>query len=155
MRRTVSRTGAAEDQELRLHRFISALMREFRLEPGMLAGSPYADLHSADIGLFEVLSESQAPTVREIADLLRAPISTVSSALDRLERDGLVRRTRKDADRRVVRIEVTAKGKRLAAQLNDAHVANCRNMLQRLGPSEREEFLQLVAKIARPAEIGG
>ena len=137
-----------DDQALTLHMSISALMREFRLEPGLLAGSPYTGLHANDIGLFEVLTEPGPWNVRGIANAVRAPISTVSSALDRLEQSGLVSRTRTAKDRRVVCVELTARGKRLADRLRDAHVLNCRAMLLRLSPEERNEFLRLAGKIA-------
>ena len=139
----------ADDRHaLELHTSISAIMREFRLEPGLLAGSPYTGLHANDIGLFEVLAEAGPWHVRGIADTIRAPISTVSSALDRLEKSGLVRRTRTAKDRRVVGIELTARGRKLADRLRKAHVSNCRAMLLRLAPEERNEFLRLTHKIA-------
>src|SRR6201996_6469133 len=149
MKRNASTRVSAEgnDQALALHIAISALMREFRLEPGLLAGSPYPGLHSNDIGLFEVLAEPGRWTVRGIADAIRAPISTVSSALDRLEESGLVTRNRSADDRRVVCIELTVRGKRLADRLFDAHVENCRVMLLRLAPEDRDKFLRLIAKI--------
>lgn len=137
-----------DDQALTLHMAISALMRQFRLEPGLLAGSPYTGLHSNDIGLFEVLAEPGPWNVRGIANTVRAPISTVSSALDRLEQSGLVSRTRTAKDRRMVCVELTVRGKRLADRLRDAHVQNCRSMLLRLTPEEREKFLRLTGKIA-------
>ena len=139
-----------DEQELKLHGIISVLMREFRLEPGLLAGSPYSGLHANDIGLFEVLAEPGPWSVRGIATTVRARISTVSSALDRLEQSGLVNRSRTAADRRMVCVELTARGQRLADRLRDAHVRNCRTMLLRLAPAERDQFLRLAGKIAKP-----
>lgn len=135
-------------QALALHECISILMRKFRIEPGLLAGSVYADLHANDLALFEVLAVPEVWSVRRIALTLAAPISTVSSALDRLERQRLVERRRVPDDRRVVRIELTARGQRLAVRLRDAHVDNCRSMLAQLNAGEREEFLRLAAQIA-------
>lgn len=135
-------------QALALHECISILMRKFRIEPGLLAGSVYADLHANDLALFEVLAAPEVWSVRRIALTLAAPISTVSSALDRLERQRLVERRRVPDDRRVVRIELTARGQRLAVRLRDAHVDNCRSMLAQLNVGEREEFLRLAAQIA-------
>jgi DNA-binding MarR family transcriptional regulator len=147
-RKTTAATPIEDDEQaLGLHKTISALMREFRLEPGLLAGSPYADLHANDIGLFEVLTELGPWNVRRVANEVRAPISTVSSALDRLEQSGLVSRIRGIEDRRVVCVELTARGKRVADRLRDAHVLNCRAMLLRLSPHERNELLRLVGKI--------
>jgi DNA-binding MarR family transcriptional regulator len=140
---------AVENQQaVALHESISVLMRKFRIEPGLLAGSVYADLHANDVALFEVLATPEPWSVRRIAEALAAPITTISSALDRLERQGLVERRRIPDDRRVVRIELTARGRRLAARLRDAHVENCRSMLSQLNAREREEFLRLAALIA-------
>jgi DNA-binding MarR family transcriptional regulator len=141
--------GAVEDrQAVALHLCISVLMRKFRIEPGLLAGSVYADLHANDLGLFEVLATPEVWSVRRVAQALSAPISTISSALDRLEQQRLIERRRIPGDRRVVRIELTARGRRLAVRLGDAHVNNCRLMLARLNAAEREEFLRMAAQIA-------
>jgi DNA-binding MarR family transcriptional regulator len=147
-KRIAAKSRAVDDrQALALHECISALMREFRLEPGMLAGSVYQELHANDIGLFEVLAGSDEWNVRRIAEALSAPMSTISSALDRLERQGLVARQRIADDRRVVRIELTKEGHELAARLQDAHIENCRAMMKRLPAEAREEFLRLAAHL--------
>ena len=144
-----SRRNTVDNQQaLSLHESIALMMRQFRIEPGLLAGSVYADLHANDIGLFEVLAGSDEWSVRRLAQALSAPISTISSALDRLERQGLIRRGRIPDDRRVVRVALTARGQRLVVRLNDAHIENCRAMLAQLNPDERDQFCRLAAQIA-------
>jgi DNA-binding MarR family transcriptional regulator len=138
-----------ERQALILHKCIAALMRELRLEPGLLAGSSYAELHANDIELFQLLAEPGVWNVRAVADAIGAPMTTVSSALDRLEDRGLLRRVRTATDRRMVCIELAPRGKRLALRLREAHVANCRTMLLRLDPNDREVFLRLTRQIAK------
>lgn len=144
-----SAPAVLDEQALILHHTIARLMREFRLEPGMLAGSVYRGLHANDIGLFEVLAGPGDWTVQQVARTLSAPITTISSALDRLEKQGLIARRRIPEDRRVVRLELTARGHRLATRLRQAHVENCRAMLARLNPGQREEFLRLGAMLVR------
>jgi DNA-binding MarR family transcriptional regulator len=149
-KRVPSRRNAVDHQQaLSLHQSIGLLMRQFRIEPGLLAGSVYADLHANDIGLFEVMAGSDEWSVRQLALALSAPISTISSALDRLEGQGLVKRSRIPDDRRVVRVTFTTRGRRLAQRLSDVHVENCRAMLARLNADEREEFLRLTARVAQ------
>jgi DNA-binding MarR family transcriptional regulator len=138
-------TGQAE----RLDRSISALMREFKLTPNLLAGSVYADLHVNDLNLLEVLAAREGWTVNQVAAALSAPITTVSSALDRLDRVGLVERKRISSDRRVVQIELTAEGKQLTARIHDRHIGNCNAMLARLAPDQREDFLRMMEEIAQ------
>ena len=145
-----SGNGTVADQEaLVLHTCIATLMREFRLAPGLLAGSVYADLHANDVGLLEILADGPGWNVRRIAQALSAPISTISSALDRLEQQDLIERKRIADDRRVVRIELTESGRRLTTRIRKAHIENCRAMLARLGPDERSKFLLLATQLTR------
>ena len=135
-------------QAVALHECVAVLLRQFKLEPGMLAGSGYANLHVNDIGLLQVLTEPGDWSVRRIAQALRAPVSTISSALDRLEVRRVVCRRRRPNDRRTVYIELTATGLRLAERLRAVQIENCRLMLERLATDERGELLRLVARIA-------
>ena len=148
MKRSAAIPRKVDDhQAITLHECIAALLRHFKLEPGVLAGSAYADLHVNDIGLLQVLAEPGDWSVRKIAQALQAPISTVSSALDRLESRRVIIRQRRPSDRRTVYIELTAIGLRLATKLREVQVENCRLMLLQLAPAEREELLRLVSKI--------
>jgi hypothetical protein len=76
MKRAAAQPRKVEDhQAITLHECIAALLRQFKLEPGVLAGSAYADLHVNDIGLLQVLAEPGVWSVRKIAQALQAPIS--------------------------------------------------------------------------------
>jgi DNA-binding MarR family transcriptional regulator len=128
---------------------VAALMRQFKLEPGMLAGSAYADLHLNDVGLLSIVAEPGDWTVRGLAQALSAPDSTVSSALDRLEARGLIVRERRTSDRRVMRVELTADGGALTRQLRAGQMENSRRMLARLSNQDRADLVRLIAAIAR------
>jgi DNA-binding MarR family transcriptional regulator len=136
-------------QAIALHVAVDKIMRRFKLEPGVLAGSAYADLHVNDVGLLAVLSEPGDWNVRKITQALTAPFSTISSALDRLEDRKLVGRRRRPGDRRVVYIELTQAGMRLAKRLRSTQIKTCRAMLARLPARDREEFIRLVAQVAQ------
>jgi len=138
-----------DGQAIVLHDAVGKIMRRFKLEPGMLAGSAYADLHVNDVGLLAVLAEPGDWNIRKITQALGAPFSTISSALDRLEARRLVRRRRRPGDRRVVYIELTGDGIRLAEKLRATQVETCRAMLARLPARDRDEFIRLVAQIAQ------
>ena len=148
MKRSPTHPRKVDDhQAITLHECIATLLRHFKLEPGVLVGSAYADLNVNDIGLLQVLAEPGDWSVRKIAQALQSPISTISSALDRLETRRVIVRQRRSTDRRAVYIELTAIGLRLATKLREVQVDNCRLMLQQLAPNEREELLRLVSKI--------
>lgn len=128
---------------------IGALMRQFKLEPGLLAGSAYADLHINDVGLLSILAEAGDWTVRGLAQTLGAPDSTISSALDRLEKRDLVARRRRTSDRRVMRVELTPAGQALTERLRAGQMENSRSMLARLSSEDRAHLVRLMAAVAR------
>ena len=133
---------------LAMHEAVDKIMRRFKLEPGMLVGSAYADLHVNDVGLLGVLAEPGDWNVRKITRTLNAPFSTVSSALDRLEKRRLIVRRRRPGDRRVVYIQLTAAGLRVAKKLRSTQIETCRLMLSGLSARDREQLIQLVARMA-------
>jgi DNA-binding MarR family transcriptional regulator len=150
MKRDTSRNHPVDDnQALALDEGVATLLRRFKLEPSMIAGSPYADLHATDVGLLIVLREPGEWNVRKIAQAIAAPISTISSALDRLENRGLLARKRESEDRRVVQIELTTAGNRLVGKIRSSQIEICRVMLSKLDAQEREQLIRLVARIAQ------
>jgi|HubBroStandDraft_6_1064221.scaffolds.fasta_scaffold00364_7 DNA-binding MarR family transcriptional regulator len=150
MKKSSSRHSAVSDrQALALDEGVAVLLLRFKLEPSLIAGNPYANLQANDVGLLVAISEAGKWNVRKIANELRAPISTISSALDRLETRGLVTRRRESADRRVVYIELTAAGSRLVTRIRHNQVETCRDMLARLNASEREQLIRLVSRLAQ------
>jgi DNA-binding MarR family transcriptional regulator len=141
--------SVSDRQAMALDEGVAAVLQRFKLEPSIIAGSPYADLHANDVGLLVVIRGPEKWNVRGIAQSLGAPISTISSALDRLEKRGLVVRQRRPGDRRVVHIELTSAGHRLVAKIRSQQVEVCRDMLARLSAHDREDLIRLVARLAQ------
>jgi DNA-binding MarR family transcriptional regulator len=142
-------TAVHDRQAVALHEAVDRIMRRFKLEPGMLVGSAYSDLHVNDVGLLALLAEPEDWNVRKITRTLNVPFSTTSSALDRLEARRLVARRRRPGDRRVVYIELTPAGIRLAKKLRATQIETCRLMLAGLPGRDREELIRLVAQVAQ------
>lgn len=84
----------------------------------------------------------------EVARDLNVAMTTMSSAVDRLVRKGLVERRRPKDDRRAIELTATAKGREVVADQKAAYRNACRAMLRALGPSERTELIRLTEKIA-------
>jgi DNA-binding MarR family transcriptional regulator len=138
----------SDQQAIALDGGVAALLQRFKLEPSIAAGSPYADLHVNDVGLLVMICGVETWSVRKIAQSLGAPISTISSALDRLEQRGLLSRLRLAGDRRLVHVNLTAAGKSLVKKIRTNQVETCRLMLARLSKRDREELIRLVTLIA-------
>ena len=57
------------------------------------------------------------PTISAIAAHVGRTGAALTQSIDRLERDGLIRRVRANVDRRVIRIELTFHGREVVQQL--------------------------------------
>jgi DNA-binding MarR family transcriptional regulator len=69
-------------------------------------------------------------------------VSTMSLAIDRLERLGYVARERAEADARVRHVRLTAAGERLRAAQRVLDPALVRAVLARLSPADRRDALR-------------
>jgi DNA-binding MarR family transcriptional regulator len=81
--------------------------------------------------------------------------STLTGLLQRMTRQGLVRRRRNRADGRVMLVYLTPRGRDLLPLLNpEAEAANER-LFQGFAPAERATFLDLMHRALRNMEAGG
>lgn len=88
-------------------------------------------------------------TMSEIARTLQLTLSSVTAVVDKLEKKKFVRRTRNAEDRRLVRVELTAAGRKFYNLVEAAHLTLTDSMLKILDPAEREVFLGLFRKISQ------
>jgi DNA-binding MarR family transcriptional regulator len=86
---------------------------------------------------------------REIASLARASRASISSALNTLERDGFVVRSRTSDDRRLVTVELTAQG---SARIEDAFKATNRREREWVARFSVEEQAALAGLLGRLLE---
>lgn len=75
--------------------------------------------HGIPVSTWRILSSAleKRRTISEIAQFVLMKQSALSRALDRLERDGLIVRKRSETERRLVYIELTREGRKLAESL--------------------------------------
>lgn len=84
----------------------------------------------------------------DIARYLEVATTTISSATDRLVKRGLLERHRQEDDRRAVALQLSQSGDAYVAAQEKAHREMFRMMLERLSPTERESFVDMITKIA-------
>jgi DNA-binding MarR family transcriptional regulator len=92
---------------------------------------------NAQLFLLQQIRGGRHLTVNDLAALAKTTQSTVSIVLSRLEKKGLVKRTRSPVDRRSVVLQLTASGKRL---LRRAPRPATSEVLQALGRLSKEEL---------------
>jgi DNA-binding MarR family transcriptional regulator len=90
-----------------------------------------------------------------LAEALAVQPSTLSILVDRLERRALVRRVRSRADRRIVEIALTPKGRELAARAPEPAQGRLLHGLARLTPREQASILRAVQRLVAMMEATG
>jgi DNA-binding MarR family transcriptional regulator len=104
------------------------------------------DLTSPQIGVLLFLAAGRARTPLELSREMSYDSGSMTRMLDRLEKKGFVARTRSDADRRVVEVSLTDRGRDAAARLPQigAMVLN-----EQLDGFSRAELDLLIAMLGR------
>ncbi len=96
-----------------------------------------------------LLVQSQPDIVLgEIRDRLDVPNSTLTGIIDRMEKQGLVRRTISARDRRSYGLEMTEKGREIRKEHDRILFTIVEKMLDTLDEAERKAFIALLAKVA-------
>jgi MarR family transcriptional regulator, transcriptional regulator for hemolysin len=93
------------------------------------------------------LTEQQHRTQQEIARAVGIGGPTLTHHLDGMEAQGLVARSRDDADRRAVRVEITPAGEEAFGRLRDAAVAFDARLRDGLTEDELEGARALLARL--------
>ena len=99
-------------------------------------------------------------SLSSLSERIRAQNSTVTGIIDRMEREGLVRRERSTVDRRVIHIRLSDKGQKLARGIQVEPMEIFRDALQSLTQGELRDLLRIMNKLQKfvrarvPAESG-
>lgn len=83
----------------------------------------------------------------EIGERLLVTRGTVTGLLDSLEKQGLLTRNPHPEDRRMLRIETTAKARKLLAELLPEHFPSEARIVSALSGKEKETLVRLLGKI--------
>ena len=90
---------------------------------------------------------------RELATDLRIEGATLTRHLDRMERDGLIARTRDTADRRQIRVELTKDGRALHRSLRTTAQTVGARACEGLSEQEKTTLRRLLDRVR--ANVGG
>lgn len=136
--------GELPERELadRLHSAAIHLLRRAR------RGDPLTGATPAQLSALSVLM-SGPKTLGDLAaaEQVRAP--TISRLAAEMERIGLIRRRDDPDDGRVVRVEMTAKGKRTLGKGRDLRIAEIERRVRRLDPREMTALDEAVGIVER------
>ena len=88
-------------------------------------------------------------SLSQLSERIHAQNSTVTGIIDRMQREGLVLRSRSSRDRRVIRIQLTPKGRQLAADIPLQPTEILREALGSLSAQESQALVAILRKLAK------
>ena len=101
------------------------------------------------VSLIVAIKHSPGVTVGELASEERVSTAAMSKRVSRLERDGLVARTKSEADRRCVGLTLTEEGQRVLRRVRSRRTAWLASRLGSLSPDELEAIGAAAEPLAR------
>jgi len=109
------------------------------------------DVTPGRFGVLEVIAANSGLSQSELGALLGIDRSTIVAVIDRLERDGLVRRLPAPNDRRSHALQLSEKGAVTLALLERRVAAHERDIASGLSAEERTSLMSLLARVAKEA----
>jgi MarR family transcriptional regulator, 2-MHQ and catechol-resistance regulon repressor len=105
----------------------------------------------SDFMALEAILHKGPLTVGEIGARVLLTSGSTTAAVDRLEKQGLIRREFVKEDRRARVIHLTAKGERLVKAVFEAHSRDLESLMSALDSGERLQFYELLKKLGLSA----
>ena len=103
---------------------------------------------ATQLNVIKMLAEIGDLSLSRLSSVIGANNSTVTGIVDRMERDGLVKREHSDDDRRVWMIRLTERGRKMARDIDIAPWDALREAVMQLDEKERERLLSILSKVA-------
>ena len=129
------------------------LMKAFQaLVPHAQGSIAKTGLGDSDFRVLEALLHKGPLPVNTIGPKVWLTPGSISTAVDRLVRKGLVARKEQSGDRRIRRVELTRKGRALITATFRQHAATMKNVVSVLSKNERATLLRLLKKLGKHAE---
>jgi DNA-binding MarR family transcriptional regulator len=96
-----------------------------------------------------VLRKHGSMPMGTLASYVGLPKSNITALVDDLEGEGVLRRRRDEADRRITHVELTTKGRALCGREYDAYEKSVATLFDRLPAAERASMLSALERLTR------
>ncbi|MDD5302926.1 MAG: MarR family winged helix-turn-helix transcriptional regulator [Elusimicrobia bacterium] len=137
-------------KELRaLNAFVALQRAAESVEGSTQAEIVRAKLTQSQFGALEALLHLGPLCAAQLARKILRTKGNLTLVIENLEKGGLVSRARRDDDRRVLTVELTAKGRRLVGGMFPAHAAGIARAFGVLTAEEQEELRRLCRKLGK------
>ncbi len=95
----------------------------------------------------QILINSGGMTISELSQKMDLACSTITDLIDRMEKSELVKRTRDEKDKRVVRVTTLEKGNEVLNKVMERRVQFLDNKLEDLSIEEKENLMNALEKL--------
>jgi DNA-binding MarR family transcriptional regulator len=112
-------------------------------------------LTAQQIGVILMISCGRATTPFELSRTMSYDSGSMTRMLDRLEKKGLIARSRSDKDRRVVKLELTPEGQYAAAQLPEIGAVVLNEQLRGFSDTDLATLIDLLSRFIANGIDGG
>jgi MarR family transcriptional regulator, 2-MHQ and catechol-resistance regulon repressor len=109
-------------------------------------------LGDSDFRVLDVLLQKGPMPVNALGPKVDLNPGSVSVAVDRLYKKGLVSRVESESDRRVRTVSLTEKGRRVFVPIFRQHAALIKRAFQDVSPEEQRQMEEVLKRIGRRAE---
>lgn len=144
-------TPAGRLTEARLHQVLGYQLAQASIATTRVfmdqVGKPF-DLRPVEYTLLTLISENPGGTASHLAKALAVTAPNITVWVDRLEKRGFVQRLPNTADKRSQRLQATASGAQLAAQMTQHLLEGERQGFDNLSDAERLLLIELLHKVA-------
>ena len=135
-------------KDVSLKELIPLIFTMNRIVREQVAGHGKMDaLSLVQLKILSLVIEKGTPKMKEIADSLFITLPSATTAIDRLVRDGQLNRITDETDRRIVRLEITDKGKSVYNERYKDVSRRMNEVLSELDMQEITDFAQILTKI--------
>ncbi|EYE88155.1 MarR family transcriptional regulator [Fervidicella metallireducens AeB] len=111
----------------------------------------YGFTSSQCYSLIEILKADRL-TMNELSDKMNLDSSTMTRIIDKLVRDGLIKRDKDEEDRRKVLVMLTDRGKEVANMLNDSVNEYYKKIISNIPTGRIDEVLNAVSVLLKAFE---
>ena len=104
-------------------------------------------LTTSQFGVLEALHKLGPMYQRDLAQQIVKTTGNITTVIDNLEKNDLVRREREAKDRRYFMVVLTAKGEKLIKKIYPVHAKQIELVMKRLTKAEQERLQKICAKL--------
>lgn len=144
--------------DFKLTRFLPFRLNRLAAEISQELSSLYADRFQIDIPQWRVLATLSAGngwTAKAIVASTRTHKSTISRAVEALERRGLIEAVQSPEDKREYRLRLTGSGRRLFRELEPLVLDYQKGLMDKLGATDTRRLEQAITALETALDLAG